>query len=565
MALDGGSAERARAPAGARRRGAGRGELVRAAEQSPSRERRLRRRWRRTPPAKPRERPSPTDRSSSPPRSTCTSSASGDCLFGGGARAAIWISPAVLGAVRCARPTTPSSAVPTGSVAVIMPSVSAALGVSRWIGARSGQLDQRGTSRRIRADERDRGWHGRDRLSPARGLARSGGGAAGQRLAPRACASGSGRRPPARTFWASAGPSTMGVTWRRSESGVESARLWRYARGWRRCGGNSRLDLCCCRWRLPRSAASRRRGPCSSPPTSLPLPDAVGPVPSPAQVAWQTREMAAFLHFGMNTFTNKEQGDGSESPTLFDPTAFDARQWITALRNGGFREALLTAKHHDGFCLWPTKCTTYSVAASPFQGGQGDVVRQFVDAAHEGNVRVALALSPLDRHDPSYGTPAYLSVFECQLTELLTNYGAVDEIWLWQAPGRARVRLGGHPRPRASASTANAGRARERRPDGDERRAQHRASAPRHARGSPTDQSSVQSPGGAWGPRLHPRRGGLRDSPRLVLARGRGWSGEDGGRARRPLPRYRRSEQLATSERAARHAGAAWPILTSRP
>ena len=178
-----------------------------------------------------------------------------------------------------------------------------------------------------------------------------------------------------------------------------------------------------------------KTGPVLGPPSSLPLPDAVAPVPSPAQVAWQTQEMAAFLHFGMNTFTNKEQGDGSESPTLFNPTAFDARQWITALRNGGFREALLTAKHHDGFCLWPTKCTTYSVAASPFRGGQGDVVRQFVDAAHEGNVRVAFALSPLDRHDPSYGTPAYLSVFECQLTELLTNYGAVDEIWLWQAPG----------------------------------------------------------------------------------------------------------------------------------
>src|SRR6187551_3782205 len=178
-----------------------------------------------------------------------------------------------------------------------------------------------------------------------------------------------------------------------------------------------------------------KTGPVLGPPSTLPLPDAVAPVPSPAQVSWQTQEMAAFLHFGMNTFTNKEQGDGSESPTLFNPTAFDARQWITALRNGGFRQALLTAKHHDGFCLWPTKCTAYSVAASPFQGGQGDVVRQFVDAAHEGDVRVALALSPLDRHDPSYGTPAYQAVFECQLTELLTNYGAIDEIWLWQAPG----------------------------------------------------------------------------------------------------------------------------------
>lgn len=177
-----------------------------------------------------------------------------------------------------------------------------------------------------------------------------------------------------------------------------------------------------------------KTGPVLSPPFNPPLPDAVAPVPSPAQVAWQTQELAAFLHFGINTFTNKEQGDGTENPALFNPTAFDARQWITVLRNAGFREALLTAKHHDGFCLWQTKCTNHSVAASPFQGGQGDIVRQFVDAAHEGNVRVALALSPLDRHDPSYGTPAYQAVFECQLRELLNNYGAIDEIWLWGLP-----------------------------------------------------------------------------------------------------------------------------------
>jgi len=171
------------------------------------------------------------------------------------------------------------------------------------------------------------------------------------------------------------------------------------------------------------------------PPANPPLPDAVEPLPSPEQVAWQTRELSAFLHFGMNTFTNLEQGDGTESPALFNPTTFDAQQWITALRDVGVREAMLTVKHHDGFCLWPTTCTTHSVAASPFQSGKGDVVRQFVDAAHEGNVRVAFALSPLDRHDPNYGTPAYLEVFKCQLNELLNNYGTVDELWLWQAPG----------------------------------------------------------------------------------------------------------------------------------
>ena len=178
-----------------------------------------------------------------------------------------------------------------------------------------------------------------------------------------------------------------------------------------------------------------KTGPVLGPPSSLPVPDGVSPLPSSAQVAWQTQELGAFLHFGMNTFTDKEQGDGTDNPALFAPTAFDARQWITALRDGGFREALLTAKHHDGFCLWPTTCTPYSVAASPFRGGQGDVVREFVDAAREGNLRVALALSPLDRHDPRYGTSAYLSVFECELAELLSKYGDIDEIWLWQAPG----------------------------------------------------------------------------------------------------------------------------------
>ncbi len=178
-------------------------------------------------------------------------------------------------------------------------------------------------------------------------------------------------------------------------------------------------------------AACARTGPVLS---GIPSPAPVLPVPSAAQLAWETEERSAFLHFGMNTFTNKEIGDGTDSPTLFNPTALDASQWITTLRGAGFRQAMLTAKHADGFCLWQTKCTSYSVAASPFRGGQGDVVREFVDAAREGNLRVALALSPLDYHEPTYGTPAYAAVFECQLTELLTNYGAVDEIWLWQQP-----------------------------------------------------------------------------------------------------------------------------------
>jgi alpha-L-fucosidase len=161
----------------------------------------------------------------------------------------------------------------------------------------------------------------------------------------------------------------------------------------------------------------------------VPTPDPVPPLPSPEQLEWQTQELFAFFHFGTNTFSDKEQGDGTESPTIFNPTGLDPTQWMATLRRAGFRQAMLTAKHHDGFCLWPSKCTAtaYSVAASPWKGGHGDVVGEFVAAAHQANIRVGLALSPLDHHEPTN----YQAVFVCQLTELLTNYGVIDEIWLW--------------------------------------------------------------------------------------------------------------------------------------
>ena len=172
-------------------------------------------------------------------------------------------------------------------------------------------------------------------------------------------------------------------------------------------------------------------GPVLSDTPRVPAPDPVLPLPTADQLAWQMQELSALFHFGINTFSDNEQGYGTDSPTIFNPTALDASAWMATLRGAGFRQAMLTVKHHDGFCLWPSKCTAYSVTASPWLMGRGDVVREFVDAAHQANIRVGLALSPLDRHEPTYGTPAYVSVFECQLTELLTNYGAVDEVWFW--------------------------------------------------------------------------------------------------------------------------------------
>ncbi len=137
-----------------------------------------------------------------------------------------------------------------------------------------------------------------------------------------------------------------------------------------------------------------------------------------------------FVHFGVNTFTDRERGDGTEDPAIFAPAHLDARQWARVARAGGFRAMILTAKHHDGFCLWPTKTTTYSVAKSPFRGGRGDVVREFVNACHDEGLRAGLYLSPWDRNNPTYGdSPRYNDLYCDQLTELLTQYGKLCEIW----------------------------------------------------------------------------------------------------------------------------------------
>jgi alpha-L-fucosidase len=160
------------------------------------------------------------------------------------------------------------------------------------------------------------------------------------------------------------------------------------------------------------------------------------PRPTRAQLEWQRDELAIFLHFGVNTFTDREWGDGKEDPAIFNPTALDAGQWARVAKAGGTKAMILTAKHHDGFCLWPTKTTTHSVASSPFRGGKGDVVREFVEACRANGLKAGLYLSPWDRNARVYGdSPAYNAFYQAQLTELLTQYGRIDEVWFDGANG----------------------------------------------------------------------------------------------------------------------------------
>ncbi|WP_409348089.1 alpha-L-fucosidase [Paenibacillus gyeongsangnamensis] len=161
--------------------------------------------------------------------------------------------------------------------------------------------------------------------------------------------------------------------------------------------------------------------------------------PTKQQLEWQDMELGMFCHFGINTFCDQEWGEGADSPELFNPICLDASQWVRTAKAAGFKYFILTAKHHDGFCLWPTRTTDYSVKSSPWKNGHGDVVRECAEACKNEGVGFGIYVSPWDRHEPCYtDKEAYDDFYAAQLTELLTQYGPLVEVWFDGAGSEGR-------------------------------------------------------------------------------------------------------------------------------
>ncbi len=165
------------------------------------------------------------------------------------------------------------------------------------------------------------------------------------------------------------------------------------------------------------------------------IPEPYGPVPSRQQLEWQKMEYYMFVHFGPNTFTGVEWGDGSENPDSFNPSSLDCRQWASTAKAAGMKGIIITAKHHDGFCLWPSLTSTHTVKESSWRGGKGDVLKELSQACREYGLKFGVYLSPWDRNHPAYGTPEYNKIFAQALTEVHTAYGPVFEQWFDGACG----------------------------------------------------------------------------------------------------------------------------------